>query len=137
MNGWIRRRLGIAALVILVLLVAVLQASAHGGHQKGTVTVMTRNLYLGTELGPIFSAPTLPGLLSAVGAGYANVQATDFPARATSIAAEIEAARPTSSACRRRRSTGPTYPRTALRLRPRPSRTTSCSRCSRLSRRAD
>jgi endonuclease/exonuclease/phosphatase family metal-dependent hydrolase len=55
---------------------------------------MTRNLYLGTELGPIFSAPTLPGLFSAVGAGYANVDATEFSARATSIAAEIESTRP-------------------------------------------
>lgn len=94
MNSWIRRRLGVAALVILVLVVAVPQASAHEASQKGTVTVMTRNLYLGTELGPIFSAPTLPGLFSAVEAGYADVQATSFPARAALVANEIAVVRP-------------------------------------------
>lgn len=82
-------RLAVTALAILALLVATPQAMAHSAQRKGTVTVMTRNIYLGTDLGPIFSAPTLPGLVSAVGAGYANVQATDFPSRADALAAEI------------------------------------------------
>jgi len=58
------------------------------------VTVMTQNLYLGTDLTPIFGAPSLPALFAAVGAGWAQVQANDFPARAQAIANEIAAAEP-------------------------------------------
>jgi endonuclease/exonuclease/phosphatase family metal-dependent hydrolase len=58
------------------------------------VTVMTQNLYLGTDLNPIFGAPSLPALFAAVGAGWAQVQANDFPARAQAIADEIAAAKP-------------------------------------------
>jgi endonuclease/exonuclease/phosphatase family metal-dependent hydrolase len=58
------------------------------------VTVMTQNLYLGTDLNPIFGAPSLPALFAAVGAGWAQVQSNDFPARAQAIADEIAAAKP-------------------------------------------
>jgi len=58
------------------------------------VTVMTRNLYLGTDLGPIFSAPNPFALFAAIGAGWAQVQANDFPARAEALADEIAAAKP-------------------------------------------
>jgi endonuclease/exonuclease/phosphatase family metal-dependent hydrolase len=58
------------------------------------VTVMTQNLYLGTDLNPIFTAPSLPVLFARVGAGWAQVQSNDFPARAQAIAAEIAAAKP-------------------------------------------
>jgi hypothetical protein len=58
------------------------------------VTVMTRNLYLGTDLKPIFSAPNTFSLLAAVGSGWAQVHANDFPARTESIADEIAAAKP-------------------------------------------
>lgn len=94
MTTFTLRRFGVATIVSLALLVVVPQATAHRGHGKGTVTVMSRNLYLGTDLGPIFSAPSLPALFGAVGAGYTNVQATDFPSRADSIANEIAVARP-------------------------------------------
>ena len=56
------------------------------------VTVMTQNLYLGTDLNPIFGAPSLPALFAAVGAGWLQVQANDFPARAQVIADQIAAA---------------------------------------------
>jgi endonuclease/exonuclease/phosphatase family metal-dependent hydrolase len=58
------------------------------------VTVMTRNLYLGTDLNPIFRAPNLPALFAAVGAGWAQVQANDFPVRAEALADEIATTRP-------------------------------------------
>src|SRR5262249_23238694 len=58
------------------------------------VTVMTQNLYLGTDLNPIFAAASLPALFAAVGAGFAQVQANDFPARAQAIADSIAAAKP-------------------------------------------
>jgi endonuclease/exonuclease/phosphatase family metal-dependent hydrolase len=87
------------ALIVLVApaLLAVPAARAEQAHPfKGDreVTVMTRNLYLGTDLNPIFAAPSLPALFAAVGAGWAQVQANDFPARAQAIADEIAAVKP-------------------------------------------
>src|SRR5262245_6469174 len=63
----------------------------HGNH---TVTVMTRNLYLGADLNPIFTAPNPLALFGAVGAAWARVQANDFPSRAQALADEIADARP-------------------------------------------
>jgi hypothetical protein len=40
------------------------------------VTVMTRNLYLGTPLQPIFIAPSLPALFGAVAAGRSTSAST-------------------------------------------------------------
>jgi hypothetical protein len=83
--------------VAATTLLAVPAARAEQPHAfKGDrqVTVMTQNLYLGTDLNPIFGAASLPALFAAVGAGCAQVQANDFPARAQAIADEIAAAKP-------------------------------------------
>jgi ABC-type transport system substrate-binding protein/endonuclease/exonuclease/phosphatase family metal-dependent hydrolase len=69
-------------------------ASIEHDHASRTVTVMTRNLYLGTELQPIFAAPTPPALFAAVEKGYAQVEASNFPERAEELAAEISDAGP-------------------------------------------
>lgn len=69
-------------------------AGAHPGKGGGKVTVMTRNLYLGTELQPIFAAPSLSALFGAVATGYAQVEATNFPERSHAVAREIAEARP-------------------------------------------
>ena len=58
------------------------------------VTVMTLNVYFGTDLGALFAAKDLPELIEAVAKAWAEVQATDIPARAASIAHEIAAAQP-------------------------------------------
>jgi endonuclease/exonuclease/phosphatase family metal-dependent hydrolase len=58
------------------------------------VTVMTRNLYLGTDLKPILSAQARSAMFTAVGDGWAQVQANDFKARADALADEIAAAKP-------------------------------------------
>ena len=55
---------------------------------------MTRNLYLGTDLTPILTAPSQPALFAAVAAAWAQVQSNDFPARAQALADEIAAAEP-------------------------------------------
>jgi endonuclease/exonuclease/phosphatase family metal-dependent hydrolase len=75
---------------------AALAALFAGGAKRPplTLTVMTRNLYLGANLDPIVKAKSLPAALSAVEAGWAQVQANDFPVRARAIAREIGAARP-------------------------------------------
>ncbi len=62
------------------------------GHND--VTVMTMNVYFGVELDPLFVAKNLPELIDTVAGIWAHVQATDIPARATSIAREISATAP-------------------------------------------
>jgi endonuclease/exonuclease/phosphatase family metal-dependent hydrolase len=81
--------------VVLVALGAVAAASAgHARRAPLTLTVMTRNLYLGANLDPIVKAKSLPAALTAVAAGWAEVQANDFPTRARAIAREIASAKP-------------------------------------------
>jgi endonuclease/exonuclease/phosphatase family metal-dependent hydrolase len=89
----------IKLLAVLAAIAAVVApaASAEEPHPFAgdrQVTVMTRNIYLGTDLGPIFSAPNPAALLAAVGTGWARVQANDFPTRADALADEIAAAKP-------------------------------------------
>ena len=66
---------------------------------------MTRNLYLGSSLGPALEAATPEAFVEGVARIYATVQYTNFPQRAEAIADEIQRneAR-TWSACRRSRS---------------------------------
>jgi len=67
----------------------------HGHHHpKRDLTVMTRNLYLGSSLGPALEAGTPEAFVEAVARIYATVQYTNFPARAEAIADEIEETAP-------------------------------------------
>ena len=81
-----------AAMLLVVPAARAEQPHPFAGDRQ--VTVMTQNLYLGTDLAPIFTAPSLPVLFARVGAGWAQVQSNDFPARAQAIADEIAAAKP-------------------------------------------
>ena len=56
--------------------------------------VMQYNIYLGTDLGPILAATTEQDFLVAAVRAYAELQQTDFPARAGKIADQIAAVRP-------------------------------------------
>lgn len=60
----------------------------------GNLTVVTRNLYLGADLGPIIAATTPQEFLKATSDAWAQVNANDFGARADKIADEIVAAAP-------------------------------------------
>lgn len=71
--------------------------SASGLEPVKGLTVMSRNLYAGTELEPVIGAvstgdPT--AIVTAVSQAWANVGATNFPERAEALADEIEAAQP-------------------------------------------
>src|SRR5262245_41897424 len=84
----------LAAVVVAALAASGALAKSDPGKSGREITVMTRNLFLGTDLKPIFAATTLPTLAGAVGAGWTQVQANDFPARAQALAGEIAANKP-------------------------------------------
>jgi endonuclease/exonuclease/phosphatase family metal-dependent hydrolase len=71
-----------------------LPSAGGAARAPATLTVMTRNLYLGANLDPIVKATSIPAALQAVEADWALVQANDFPARARAIAGEIAAHKP-------------------------------------------
>jgi endonuclease/exonuclease/phosphatase family metal-dependent hydrolase len=87
----------VVAAAVAALAVPAAQANESRAHRSvghRQVRVMTRNLFLGTSLNPIFSAPSPFALFGAVGLGWAQVQANDFPARAEALADEIATAEP-------------------------------------------
>ena len=61
------------------------------------IPVMTRNLYLGADLSPVFAAAAKgdsAGTIQATTAAWQNVKATNFPERAEALADEIEQSEP-------------------------------------------
>jgi endonuclease/exonuclease/phosphatase family metal-dependent hydrolase len=88
------RASAVAVLAVAVLLSVGPSAAAKKPPPRRTITVMTRNLYLGASLDPILHATTIPGAFQAVAGAWAQVQANDFPQRAGAIAAEIARAKP-------------------------------------------
>ena len=83
-----------ALLVAAVLLGAAPAAASSERAPRRTITVMTRNLYLGASLDPIIHAKSPLDAFGAVAAAWTQVQANDFPQRARAIAAEIARAKP-------------------------------------------
>jgi endonuclease/exonuclease/phosphatase family metal-dependent hydrolase len=84
----------VAAALGAVVLAATSAAAAPDRSARRTVTVMTRNLYLGASLDPILHARSTSEAFAAVAAAWAQVQANDFPQRARAIAAEIARIKP-------------------------------------------
>jgi hypothetical protein len=76
-------------LVIFVFLATSARAAANQD-----ITLMTRNLYLGADLAPVFAAQTQEDFLVAAQAALAQVAANNFPERAKVLAAEIVDTKP-------------------------------------------
>jgi len=66
--------------------------SMAGGNK--VIGVMSRNLYLGADLGPVIAAQNLSQFVAATSAAWAMVQKNDFHTRVHAIAAEIAKRRP-------------------------------------------
>jgi endonuclease/exonuclease/phosphatase family metal-dependent hydrolase len=75
----------ISALIAVLLLVPIASADA----KPATVKVMTRNLFLGADLGPGTGAKDLQGLVNGAGQILNQVDANNFPVRAKGLANEI------------------------------------------------
>jgi endonuclease/exonuclease/phosphatase family metal-dependent hydrolase len=87
----------------LVLIIGLLLPGAalakpkddHSDNGKGkVVNTMTRNLYLGADLGPALGAPSLEAFVAANGQILREVTANNFPVRAEGLAQEILRAKP-------------------------------------------
>jgi endonuclease/exonuclease/phosphatase family metal-dependent hydrolase len=87
-------RVCVIGLAAAVLLGAAPAAASSERAPRRTITVMTRNLYLGASLDPILHAKSVAEAFGAVAAAWAQVQSNDFPQRARAIAAEIARAKP-------------------------------------------
>ena len=73
---------------------AIRSAAVEVRHDRPTVKVMTRNLYLGADIMAIAAAPGPEEALLAANVAWATVQASRYPARAAAMAEEIAEARP-------------------------------------------
>ena len=89
-----RRILGAAIVAALCVVSAIASTSAGATNPRAT-TVMTINIYQGSELEHVLAATDLPSLIAGVTADYANVRATNFAVRAQALADEIAVAQPT------------------------------------------
>lgn len=98
MNRTLGRRLLAALLAVTALAAIAPAAEAQKGKAKkkgnANITVMTRNLYLGTDLIPIATSPTLDAFKANATAGFNQVKATNFPARSKLIAKEVKQTKP-------------------------------------------
>ena len=82
------------ALALTALLVPAVGTAAKQAKKDPKITVMSRNLYLGADLGPAIEADGLPAAIDAAGQILNDVDASDFPERAKLLAKEIAKAKP-------------------------------------------
>lgn len=83
---------GVMAFALLAALPAPAQARDERGQPR--LTVMTRNIYLGSDLTPALTAQGPVAFLGAVATIYGTAQFTSFPTRAEALADEIAATGP-------------------------------------------
>ena len=74
---------------------AVADAKKGKGGQK--VTVMTRNLFLGADLGPALEATSICEGIDGAGTIWNEFQSTTFPERAVPLAREIQESKAASA----------------------------------------
>jgi len=85
---WLRRG---AACLVAVLAVTALPAAAEAQkRKKPTVTVMTRNVFLGADLSPAIGATSIPAAIDGAGQIWNEMQSTKFAERAVPLAREIK-----------------------------------------------
>src|SRR5918992_4551511 len=82
-------RFTVAALALIALAFPAAAAAAQKG-KRPSVTVMTRNLFLGADLAPALNAPTIPQAIDGAGVIWNEFQRTRFPDRARPLAREIK-----------------------------------------------
>jgi endonuclease/exonuclease/phosphatase family metal-dependent hydrolase len=89
-------RLAVLLLTAAVAFPATAAAQPDQDKSKGgpKITVMTRNLFLGADLGPAIEAGSIPEAIDGAGEIWNEFQSTKFQERAVPLAREIERAKP-------------------------------------------
>ncbi len=80
----------IVVLVVSMAMVGLQSSPSNAETRRASPVVMTRNIYLGTDLTPVIGAETPAELFAAAAESWLNVVATDFPERAKLLARELE-----------------------------------------------
>ena len=85
-----------AAVALVTLVLAAAPAPAAAAERAGgrTLTVMSRNVFLGADLAPFVGTRSLDELSTAAAAVWSRIQANHFALRAHALATEIAAAKP-------------------------------------------
>jgi hypothetical protein len=77
-------------LAVVTALVAMALPAVAEAKRGPKITVMTRNLFLGADLGPAIGATTIPGAVDGAGTIWNEMQSTRFADRARPLAREIK-----------------------------------------------
>jgi endonuclease/exonuclease/phosphatase family metal-dependent hydrolase len=88
-----RRAAGLALVLVAALALPASAGAADGGKAQ-KVKVMTRNVFLGADLGPAINATSIEQAIDGAGQIYAELVSTNFPERAVPLAKEINQAKP-------------------------------------------
>src|SRR4051794_18309095 len=84
----------IAALIYVTAIFSASVPAAPVDNRDRSVTVVTYNLYLGTDFTEIFSAQSFGEVVAEVAEAYGDVQTGNPQARIAAIADQVEDARP-------------------------------------------
>lgn len=82
------------ALIMLTAGAVAVPLAATPAHAADHVTVMTRNVFLGADLGPALRATSATAFTGAAGEIFRQVKSTNFPKRAKGLAQEIQQRKP-------------------------------------------
>jgi len=85
------------AVLVLCIVISPIQAgwrTPEGAGSDRPLTVMSRNMFIGTDFAPILGATSFDGFLVAVANAYIDVQQSNIPERAAAVADEILANQP-------------------------------------------
>ena len=91
--AWSPRLVRRAALAVALLAAAAMAVPASSEAKKGkrpTITVMTRNVFLGADLSPAIGATSIPAAIDGAGEIWNELQSTKFAERAVPLAREIK-----------------------------------------------
>ena len=83
------------ALFTMVCLLGFSSASIYADNRDREITVMTYNMYPGTDFSEIFGAQSIPELVAEVAQAYGDVQSSIPADRVDAIADQIQAGSPT------------------------------------------